>query len=83
MADTQQDTLIGKIDYLDFNITCDYVECDDNATHRLICPECRQFEYMCLPHAQAAIQAPKGSWIVFDKSCRHRVDMHDCGKEPI
>jgi hypothetical protein len=38
---------------------------------------------MCDPHTKAAMQAKKGSWIVFDKSCKHRVDMFYCGKEPI
>jgi hypothetical protein len=71
------------IDHLDFSVSCDYVSCDDTATHRLICPECSLFEFMCNPHAQAAKQAKKGSWIVFDKSCKHRVDMYYCGKEPI
>jgi hypothetical protein len=71
------------IDHLDFNLTCDYVDCDGDATHRLICPECKLFEFMCDPHASAAKAARKGSWIVFDKSCKHRVDMFHCGKEPI
>lgn len=71
------------IDHLDFNVTCDYVNCDDTATHRLICAQCKLFEFMCGPHTKAAKQAKKGSWIVFDKSCRHRVDMFHCGKEPI
>ena len=68
--------------HLDFDPTCDYSECTKKATHRLVCP-CGQFEFMCNPHAEDAKQAPKASWIVFDKSCRHRVDMFDCGKEPI
>ena len=72
-----------EIAHLNFNVTCDYMDCDNKATHRLICAVCTQFEFMCLSHAQNAIQAPKGSWIVFDKSCKHRVDLHDCGKEPI
>ncbi|NBR65199.1 MAG: hypothetical protein EBS85_05745 [Micrococcales bacterium] len=73
----------SSIEHLDFNISCDYRDCEDKATHRLICPNCSHFEFMCDPHTRAAISAPKGSWIVFDKSCKHRVDMHDCGKEPI
>jgi hypothetical protein len=73
----------SSIDHLDFGITCDYMNCDGPATHRLICPECTLFEFMCDPHAKAAKLAKKGSWIVFDKSCKHRVDMFHCGKEPI
>ena len=73
----------SRLEHLDFSVTCDYQNCDGSATHRLICPVCNQFEFMCKPHAKASIEAPKGSWIVFDKSCKHRVDMHDCGKEPI
>jgi hypothetical protein len=38
---------------------------------------------MCDPHAKAAKEAERGSWIVFDKSCKHRVDMFHCGKEAI
>ncbi|MEI8231673.1 MAG: hypothetical protein WCG32_03810 [Actinomycetes bacterium] len=70
------------IDHLSFSVTCDYKDCEGKATHRLICP-CGQFEFMCDQHASDAKAAPKGSWIVFDKSCKHRVDMFDCGKEPI
>ena len=70
------------IDHLSFSVTCDYKDCEGKATHRLICP-CGQFEFMCDQHASDAKAAPKGSWIVFDKSCKHRVDMFECGKEPI
>jgi hypothetical protein len=73
---------LSLIDHLSFNVTCDYKECGNTATHRLICP-CAQFEFMCDQHAKDAKAAPKGSWIVFDKSCQHRVDMFDCAKEPI
>jgi hypothetical protein len=83
MSETNALDITSLISHLDFGVTCDYVSCDDTATHRLICPECSLFEFMCDPHAQAAKQAKKGSWIVFDKSCKHRVDMVDCGKEPI
>jgi hypothetical protein len=38
---------------------------------------------MCDPHTLDAKQAEKGSWIVFDKSCKHRVDLFHCGKERI
>jgi hypothetical protein len=71
------------IDHLDFDVTCDYLDCDGEATHRLICPECSLFEFMCEIHTKAAISAKEGSWIVFDKSCKHRVDIFYCGKEPI
>jgi hypothetical protein len=71
------------IDHLDFNVNCDYMECLGAATHRLICPVCSLFEFMCDPHTKDAKAAKRGSWIVFDKSCKHRVDMVDCGKEPI
>ncbi len=73
---------LSLISHLNFSVTCDYKECGDPATHRLVCP-CGQFEFMCDQHAKDAKAAPKGSWIVFDKSCKHRVDMFDCGKEPI
>lgn len=82
-AGSQTTEYIDQIDHLDFNVTCDYVECDGIATHRLICPECKLFEFMCDPHTSAAKAAQLGSWIVFDKSCKHRVDMYHCGKEPI
>lgn len=75
--------LVDTIDYLDFAVTCDYLKCDAPATHRLICPECKLFEFMCDPHTKAAKLAKKDSRIVFDKSCRHRVDMFHCGKERI
>ena len=75
--------LVQSIDHLDFEVSCDYLDCQETATHRLICPKCSMFEFMCDPHALAAKQAPKQSWIIFDKSCKHRVDMFDCGKEPI
>ena len=75
--------LIENIDHLDFAVSCDYVDCDASATHRLICPECKLFEFMCDPHTKAAKLAKRGSWIVFDKSCKHRVDMFHCGKERI
>ena len=75
--------LAGQIDHLDFEVTCDYLDCQIAATHRLICPKCSMFEFMCDPHTLAAKQAPKDSWIIFDKSCKHRVDMYHCGKEPI
>ena len=85
--DGQQSTgtteLVEEIDHLDFSVTCDYLECDAPATHRLICPECKLFEFMCDPHTKAAKLVKKGSWIVFDKSCKHRVDMFHCGKEAI
>ncbi|MEY4417822.1 MAG: hypothetical protein RIQ88_260 [Actinomycetota bacterium] len=74
---------VEQIDHLDFDVSCDYVNCTVTATHRLICAKCGLFEFMCDPHAEAAKQAPKDSWIVFDKSCKHRVDMYYCGKEPI
>jgi len=80
-SNTLEDTLV--IDHLDFSVTCDYVDCDGIATHRLICPQCSLFEFMCDPHTIAAKRALKGSWIMFDKSCKHRVDMYHCGKEPI
>lgn len=73
---------LSVLDHLKFEVTCDYKECEGKATHRLICP-CAQFEFMCDQHTSDAKAAPKGSWIVFDKSCQHRVDMFDCGKEPI
>ncbi len=73
----------GQIDHLDFDVTCDYLDCQGQATHRLICAKCGLFEFMCDPHAEAAKIAPKNSWIVFDRSCKHRVDMFYCGKEPI
>ena len=73
---------LSVIDHLSFNVTCDYKDCEGIATHRLICP-CSQFEFMCDQHASDAKTAPKGSWIVFDKSCKHRADMFTCGKEPI
>ncbi len=72
-----------QIDHLDFDVTCDYLDCQGQATHRLICAKCGLFEFMCGPHAEAAKIAPKNSWIVFDRSCKHRVDMFYCGKEPI
>ena len=75
--------LIDDIDQLDFDVTCDYVDCDGKATHRLICAACKLFEFMCDPHTSSAKAAQVGSWIVFDKSCKHRVDMYHCGKEPI
>ena len=74
---------LDAIEHLDFSLTCDYTNCDGVATHRLICAKCGMFEFMCNPHAEAAKVAPKNSWIVFDKSCKHRVDMFLCGKEPI
>jgi len=70
------------LDHLKFDVTCDYRDCEGKATHRLICP-CGQFEFMCDKHTADAKAAPKGSWIVFDKSCKHRVDMFECGKELI
>jgi hypothetical protein len=73
---------LSDLNHLKFDVTCDYKDCEGKATHRLICP-CAQFEFMCDQHAKDAKAAPKGSWIVFDKSCQHRVDMFDCGKEPI
>jgi hypothetical protein len=73
---------LSIIDHLNFSVTCDYRDCEGKATHRLICP-CGQFEFMCDKHTADAKAAPKGSWIVFDKSCKHRVDMFECGKEPI
>lgn len=73
---------LSDLDHLRFDLTCDYRDCQGKATHRLICP-CGQFEFMCDLHTQDAKAAPKGSWIVFDKSCKHRVDMFDCGKERI
>lgn len=76
-------TLSETIDHLDFSVFCDYLDCQGQATHRLICAKCGIFEFMCNPHAEAAKQAPKNSWIVFDKSCKHRVDMFYCGKELI
>jgi hypothetical protein len=83
MSGTNTKDKTSSIDHLDFGITCDYMNCDGAATHRLICPECSLFEFMCDPHTKAAKLAKKGSWIVFDKSCKHRVDMFHCGKEPI
>lgn len=83
MSKSAVSTDLGDIAYLNFNVTCDYMDCDDKATHRLICAICPQFEFMCALHAKAANEAPKNSWIVFDKSCKHRVDLHDCRKEPI
>ena len=71
------------IEHLDFEICCDYKDCLETATHRLICPKCSQFEFMCAGHTVEAKAAPKGSFIIFDKSCKHRADMFDCGKEPI
>ena len=82
-ADGQTAEYVDSIEHLDFNITCDYVDCDGKATHRLICPQCKLFEFMCGPHTLSAKAAQLGSWIVFDKSCKHRVDMYHCGKEPI
>jgi hypothetical protein len=38
---------------------------------------------MCAAHTKQAQNAKKGSWIVFDKSCKHRVDLYHCIKEPI
>ena len=73
---------LSVIDHLNFSVICDYKDCEGKATHRLICP-CGQFEFMCNQHTGDAKAAPKGSWIVFDKSCTHRVDMFECGKEPI
>jgi hypothetical protein len=80
---TDSTTLLGSIDHLNFNVTCDYVNCEEKATHRLICPNCSQFEFMCAAHTKQAQNAKKGSWIVFDKSCKHRVDLYHCIKEPI
>jgi len=82
-SSTGTDVLVGHIDHLDFDVTCDYLDCQGQATHRLICAKCGLFEFMCSPHAEAAKLAPKNSWIVFDKSCKHRVDMFECGKEPL
>jgi hypothetical protein len=73
---------VTELDHLKFEVACDYRDCEDKATHRLICP-CGQFEFMCDQHASDAKAAPEGSWIVFDKSCKHRVDMFECGKELI
>jgi hypothetical protein len=82
----RSDTLIkddaAKIQHLNFDVSCDYKNCDEVATHRLVCT-CGQFEFMCKEHAEDAKSAPRGSWIIFDKSCTHRVDMFDCRKEPI
>jgi hypothetical protein len=83
MTNTGLETKYDDISHLNFNVTCDYMDCEDRATHRLICALCPQFEFMCLAHAQNAIHSPKGSWIIFDKSCKHRVDLFDCRKEPI
>ena len=83
MSGTHIKDKTSSIEHLDFGVTCDYMNCDGPATHRLICPECTLFEFMCDPHAKAAKEAERGSWIVFDKSCKHRVDMFNCGKEPI
>lgn len=80
-ANTLDETSV--IDHLDFSVTCDYQDCDGKATHRLICPECKLYEFMCDPHTKLAKLAKKGSWIVFDKSCKHRGDMFHCGKVPL
>lgn len=80
---TEAQVVVEQIDHLDFDVTCDYLDCPGRATHRLICAKCGLFEFMCDPHAEAAKVAPKNSWIVFDRSCKHRVDMYYCGKEPI
>ncbi len=74
---------LDHIQHLDFNVSCDYKDCLEVATHRLICPNCGQFEFMCSSHTVEAKKAPRGSYIIFDRSCKHRVDMFDCGKEPI
>jgi hypothetical protein len=83
IADSTSTEVIDDIHHLDFSVTCDYVDCDWVATHRLICAKCKLFEFMCDPHTKSAKAAALGSWIVFDKSCKHRVDMFHCGKEPI
>ena len=83
MSKSSTSVLHESIEHLNFKVTCDYTDCDMDATHRLICPACSHFEFMCLVHAKDAMNAPKGSWIVFDKSCKHRVDIYDCLKEPI
>lgn len=83
MSGTNTEDKTSSIEHLDFGVTCDYMNCDGLATHRLICTECALFEFMCDPHTKDAKAAKRGSWIVFDKSCKHRVDMVDCGKEPI
>ena len=82
MSGTGTKDRTSSIEHLDFGVTCDYMNCEGVATHRLICPECTLFEFMCDPHAKAAKEADKGSWIVFDKSCKHRLTCFTAAKNP-
>ena len=68
---------------IDLELVCDYPECDTFATHFLVCAECRASENMCGPHTVLAQMAPENEYVVFDKSCNHRVLMSACAKVPI
>ena len=68
---------------VDLELVCDYPECDTLATHFLVCAICRASENMCDPHTVLAHMAPADEYVVFDKSCNHRVLMADCPKVPI
>jgi|GEM_PF-945971 len=80
---TQTETDILSGFNIDLNLICDYPQCDTKATHFLVCPICRMSENMCDPHTVLAHMAPKDEFVVFDKSCNHRVLMCECGKVPI
>ncbi len=79
----QTETDIFESLNLDLNLICDYPKCETKATHFLVCPLCRASENMCDPHTVLAHMADPDEFVVFDKSCGHRVLMNECGKVPI
>ena len=55
-------------------LPCNHDDCDDAASHLIICPLCGAHEGLCTPHAEQVLNAPEGSWGTFTKSCGHTVE---------
>ena len=74
--------ILANLDFEESEPTCDYLECQETATSKLVCGICSQgCELMCEPHTaytrEAQIEAPLER-IVFTETCGHAPFFETC-----
>lgn len=68
----------------DETVPCAYTDCDEKATHVLICGVCQVGrELMCTAHTEQTRQAGQWEQVTFDGTCGHHPFLSLCGIEPL
>ena len=62
---------------------CEWLTCEAEATHWVICPVCGAKELQCTLHADVVRNAKIDDTLLFDRTCNHTVLQISCRVEPL